>query len=366
MKIAHTFILGFLLVMLSFQSCEQGEFSEGDEFPVAQKSIALRITMNSILIESDSITEPTLSGACFNFSYPITFEYNTGTLVTVENKDGLIAVLSNETTDLYIIATVMPFDVVLEDGDLLTISNEEDFFTLLESCDTIVIPFAEETPNSCFEFVFPFQVITTDESIYTIGSDETFDEFLSEHMYDWDLEFVYPLEVINVEGETIVVTNEYDFFEILTTCDYGCDCYTDYDPVCVETDFGIIEFPNACEAECEGFLEADFIDCEPIDSCMITYIDLDVSGCEDDSYSVTIEINYTLSPMNENSFELYDLYSETIIGVYLLSDLPLTIEDFPIPYSGFDSDYLIISLFNSDLDECGCGGGIDYVIPNCE
>ena len=60
-----------------------------------------------------------------------------------------------------------------------------------------------------------------------------------------------------------------DFVE----CDLGtgggnpnpCDCPGDFDPVCVEDEDGFeLFFPNACFAECEGFTEDDFIDCDSV------------------------------------------------------------------------------------------------------
>jgi hypothetical protein len=95
-------------------------------------------------------------------------------------------------------------------------------------------------------------------------------------------------------------------------------------------------------------------------------ITIAVSDCEDATYNVTIDVIYMTSTLNENSFELYDLYSGTVIGEYLLSDLPITIEDFPVAYTGLESDFLIATLFNSSSHEYGCCAGLEYNVPNCE
>jgi len=44
---------------------------------------------------------------------------------------------------------------------------------------------------------------------------------------------------------------------------FDCDCSWDLDLVCIQADDGnIIPFPNACWANCLGYTEADFIDCD--------------------------------------------------------------------------------------------------------
>jgi PKD repeat protein len=63
------------------------------------------------------------------------------------------------------------------------------------------------------------------------------------------------------EAECAGFTEE-DFVD----CPDDCQCPTIWDPVCVAGTAGIITFPNACEAICAGFTEADFLD-ECFDDC---------------------------------------------------------------------------------------------------
>ena len=42
-----------------------------------------------------------------------------------------------------------------------------------------------------------------------------------------------------------------------------CDCDLEFDPVCVELDNGdILPFPNVCIAECEGYGEDSYVECD--------------------------------------------------------------------------------------------------------
>ena len=81
-------------------------------------------------------------------------------------------------------------------------------------------------------------------------------------------DFVYSFDV-TVNDELLTIGNEEAFIALLEYCESnnGCPCPAVVEPVCVEIESPsgnteIITFLNACEAECEGFTEADFVDCE--------------------------------------------------------------------------------------------------------
>ena len=58
------------------------------------------------------------------------------------------------------------------------------------------------------------------------------------------------------------VNNEYEFTELNNNCTYSnCNCPDVIDPICVNVGGEIIEFPNACLAECAGYTTADFVAC---------------------------------------------------------------------------------------------------------
>ncbi len=54
---------------------------------------------------------------------------------------------------------------------------------------------------------------------------------------------------------------------VVPTCQNDCGCNDEYDPVCVEFGGSIITYHNACYALCDGFTEADFVDCDPVHPC---------------------------------------------------------------------------------------------------
>jgi len=281
----------------------------------------------------------------FDFVYPLNLSFNNGTTVAVNSLDELIEILINSTDDLYINGIEFPFEVEIYDEDtdsiiVVTINSEEEFLDLLDSlwddqdpcdCDddvvnpvcvevqdpngeSFIITYPNEcyalcdgfTPNDfaenceddyncpggfeCFEFNFPISIITDEDVTITVNSQEELDNALYNTYY---FDFVYPFEVTTDEGEVVTINNADDFYDVLEDCfdDYENECdeclEEEIDPVCVEvqtaTGLEIITFPNACYAECEGFDEADFVDCDNnTDPCI---------ECENEPYDpVCVEV----------------------------------------------------------------------------
>ncbi|WP_460219513.1 hypothetical protein [Psychroserpens sp. MEBiC05023] len=236
-------------------------------------------------------------------------------------------------------------EVYNDDSDaieILTINNEEEFIDLIEDCDfddfepcdcddeydpvcvevetpdgeTFLITYpnecyaecdgfteddfaenCEEDYNcpggiECFEFNFPLSIITDDGETIEVNSQEELDNELYDAYY---FDFVYPFSVTLAEdGEVITINNAEELEELLEDC-FGDNDFEDceecedeaFDPVCVEfeTPNGvteIISFPNACFAECAGFDEEDFVDCEDNGGC----------ECPDEYDPVCVEVEF--------------------------------------------------------------------------
>jgi hypothetical protein len=263
---------------------------------------------------------------CFDFVYPIDLTYNTGATVTVNNFDELVDVLLTFTEDLYIDGIAFPFSVEVYDdatGSIVvqTIANEDEFIALLEGCSfdiddcictsefapvciEILDPngtsFIISYPNACvaecdgftsadfvdcdgeiynpggdfgfgcFTLNYPISLVNDNGETITVNSDEELSNALYTTMI---VNFVYPFSVTLVEsGEVIQINNEEDFITVLDACYFtvppDCDCDGIGNPVCVELtdpmtgDTFVITYPNACIAECEGFTNADYVECD--------------------------------------------------------------------------------------------------------
>lgn len=145
--------------------------------------------------------------------------------------------------------------------------QESDF---VEDCEQ---DYNNNTSNDCFTFNFPLTVITDQNQTITVNSQEELNNALYNAFY---FDFVYPFDVTNSEGNVVSINNENDFIDLLEDC-YGvvvtnCECDDVFDPVCVEVESPLggietITFPNACYAECEGFTSADFVECNTNNPC---------------------------------------------------------------------------------------------------
>ena len=125
--------------------------------------------------------------------------------------------------------------------------------------------------TECFNFNFPLTIITDDGQTVTVNSQEELDNALYNAYY---FDFVYPFDVTLEDGTVVTIADVAGFESLLEDCfDYGgCPCPTNVNPVCVEFDTPngvteIITFLNACEAECAGFNQGDFVECEDISDC---------------------------------------------------------------------------------------------------
>lgn len=236
-----------------------------------KKSFSLRTALNEFkkvnnIAGKNTATATTPANPfCFEFVYPLNLSYNNGTVVSVTSIDGLIELVSNESATLYIDGIAFPFQVNVATADSatpLTINNEADFEALIESCGFENYEDYVAT-GTCYDFVYPYSIVNQAGDTIVIDSEAELFEVVSASAGNDIFELVFPISV-TYEGQIVVLNTVYDLFDMDNNCVSStepCDCDLIYAPVCVATAAGIVEFPNACIAACEGFTAADFVDC---------------------------------------------------------------------------------------------------------
>lgn len=262
MKKVKILVLFVLVAAATFYSCTDNNPVENEA--VASKSIALRTTLNAIKKVSGKTNLTTQDQAfCFGFVYPITLSYNNGTLITVANFQGLLEILVNESSNLYIDGIVFPFQVQQE-GAVTTINNENEFFALLQDCEDMQTVNDFVFDFTCYSIVFPIQIINANNQTVNITTQAELMQYVSTTPTGnstYQLNLVFPFSVTQ-NNQTIVINNLYEFFELNNDCGpTGCFCPTVYAPVCVMTTTGVVQYSNACFAGCDGFTQNDFVDC---------------------------------------------------------------------------------------------------------
>ncbi|MGL2966812.1 hypothetical protein [Flavobacterium sp. XGLA_31] len=268
MKKIKILLLLLTAIVATFYSCSDNNPVENEV--VATKSISLRTTLNEIKKANNipgKTNQTTLDQAfCFNFVYPITLSYNNGTAVTVATYDGLIEILTDETNNLYIDGIVFPFQVQ-EENTITTINNEAEFYALIDACTTFeTVNDLVVNPN-CYQIVYPISVIGPNGQTVTVTSDTQLNSMISPAAGTYQLDIVFPIS-LTLNNQTVVANDLYELFDYFDDCTgNACNCPTDINPVCVQTANGIVQFDNACLAECAGYTANDFVDCNSNNPC---------------------------------------------------------------------------------------------------
>ncbi len=323
MKKIKILLLLVTLLSVTFYSCTDNNRIENEV--VATKSIALRTTLNELKINNNIAGKNAADQAfCFGFIYPINLSYNNGTVISVSSFNGLLELLVNENPNLYIEGIEFPFQVQQE-GAITTINNEDEFYTLLEGCnfDTIDDDLAT---TFCFDIIFPITVTNENNENVEITSIEAFLTYLETPASGNQTQIVFPISVL-FGSQTVIINDLYEFYEMLNNCDDNdCICTQEYAPVCVNTPAGTIEFGNFCYAQCAGFTQNDLVACNTSTDCAISNLSVTVGNCNPDyTYALTIDFNYINQESNE--FRVYNS-AGTIVGTYLLANLPITIPNY--------------------------------------
>jgi hypothetical protein len=346
-KIKHLFIL-LLISSTILQSC-----STSEDATDPQKSSALRIFLKEMK-SAYNITGRTASDEpdmCFEFVYPLTLSYNDGTTVVVANQNELLAILENETSELYIDGISFPFDILVAGSTVpVTIADEEAFWNAIENCDMDTYD-DSISENDCFTFVYPFSLVTNNNQTIVITSESALLNILDDDDNDdnYIVDFVYPFSII-INNETVQVDNAYEFEELIEDCSSSnCNCPDIDAPVCVNIGGETIEFPNACNAECAGFTSADFVDCE--DSSVDIDFDDVLENCLNISYPVQVQFNGAVATA-QNDSQLLQLYnpSQNQIPAFIYPII-VSFENIPnVTYTVYNQDGMIELILELDCD----------------
>ncbi|HRE76804.1 MAG TPA: hypothetical protein PLL09_03165 [Flavobacterium sp.] len=179
-----------------FISCSNNDENKSNE--VAQ-SLATRMYLNTIIGSAGSLqfnsSIPTAIG--FTPAFPIEVTYSDGSEFTVNSMEDLKEAVYSENSFLYIYTINFPFSVSLHStNDVLIISNESDFQSLLFSIDSITTVDEFFTSSNCFEFIYPLSVVNNGGETITIlnlGSLDAILNSISTNEY-W-VDFVYPFQI---------------------------------------------------------------------------------------------------------------------------------------------------------------------------
>ncbi len=321
MKKIKILLLLLTVAVGGFYSCTDNNPVENEA--VTTNSISLRTTLNEIK-KSNNITGKNASATqdmafCFNFVFPLTLSYNDGTVITVVSYDGLLEVLTNETSTLYIEGIEFPFQVQ-QGGALITINDEAAFFALVQDCDDFHTLNSFFFDFTCYSLVYPISIIVSDDQGIIIHNQTELMDYLSTPAGSaTELNIEFPISVIQ-NDQPILINNLYEFFNLNNDCpSSSCICTADYSPVCVQTSAGIVEYSNMCHAECDGYTAADVVSCNPTTVNFGTGL----GSCFNMNYPVDVHFQGGLVEVNSDA-QLLQYYFPAQSAVPILT-YPITV-----------------------------------------
>lgn len=361
MKYVKLFLL-MVITAITLHSCTDNDPVTESEIK-AQKSVALRTYLNETK-QLNGLTGKISSHGrslvnsvyCFQFVYPVQLQFSDESIVTVSSNETLLSLLGNESQNLYINGIVMPFQIEYTNGNSLTINNESEFLSAVAACNDNT--FSDYIGfNNCFTYQLPISFVNVQTGeVFTFNSYNELNVFINGTLPNSPIDYVYPFTV--VQNQTNVTINSiYDFFNMINNCN-ACNCYTLYEPVCVDSGNGIVQYSNACFALCEGYTEADFVNCSSSSDCSISNLTVSVGDCNVASGTYAITINFSYENESNIMFDVKDVNNE-LIGTYSLTELPLTIENYTP--SGQDNDYIKVHIHNED----NCSASTEWTAPDC-
>jgi hypothetical protein len=423
-------IIVLLFSLFIFSSCKDESVDtqkDAIESVAAKSSMqALKTHFNSdgsLARDGQNPTDNIIFDFCFDFVYPITLSYNTGTEVTVQDVDGLVDILVNMTDDLYINGIAFPFQVEVFNADtdsfeVVTIQDEATFMQLLTSCsiddsgqeedcncideyapvcvsvlDAEGNSFTIDFPNmcyaqcegftqsdivdcdfsnpadgdyfdDCFDLVYPFSIVTPEGETIQINDEDEFETALYTNYY---FDFVYPFSIeteVNGEDQTVTINNEEELTNLLMQCsgdDSDCNCPDEYNPVCVSDPVSneIVTYDNECEAICDGYTQQDFVDCNGNGGGDCDISNLTVSV--GDCISTTAySITVDFDITNYDGDTFFIMFNDGTTPLsYSVSDLPVTIDVDVDPAT--ETASLAVATPNNTCEE-----DVEWEIPNCQ
>ncbi len=155
---------------------------------------------------------------CYSVVYPVTLQLVDSTTTVVQDEAGLLATFLDGTWAGF----GFPLTLLDEDGQEITIQNEQELAAAWEACDSTGGggPGFEDADYFCYDFSYPFSV--TD--LFT-GNTITFQdaaEWLAFHQdpiaapnaYD----FIFPLTLLDQDGQELTVEDHDGLFEAIQDC----------------------------------------------------------------------------------------------------------------------------------------------------
>ncbi|MFT4536284.1 MAG: hypothetical protein ACI9P5_003660, partial [Saprospiraceae bacterium] len=195
----------------------------------------------------------------------------------------------------------------------------ESFFDNPCISDPCVIGQIEATIQDCeagyFDVILTFAHENNSEQFTVVGNGENYGQFFYSDL---------PITISELLGDC---ETQYEFI-VTDLEDNDCSNFTGIEPVCCD-----------------------------VPECEFSNLILDPSDCENGSFNLVIDFDYSGNTNDFFDLFIYDQLNEIVIQEFVLfTEIPLT-----VTISNTESQYFVVSIFENDNNDCGIDG--DFVNP---
>jgi len=299
---------------------------------------------------------------CFDIIFPIEFSANTGTANTtaINNLHDLhnFLILQTSNPNEYLQQLVFPISVI-SNNQTVTVNNLYDLYQMINgcynpcNCTQEYAPVCVQStpsgpvthfPNLCYAICAGYtqnDIVSCDPTpcsisnlVSTVGSCNP-----SGTTYQLTINFTSSLPgatLFEVHNNSGALVGTYHLSDLPLTLNYetstagidalyvnlvgaencllsttwfppncGCVCPTNFDPVCVQTANGILQFANSCIAECGGYTANHFVNCNSTSN-----FSTQLGTCFLIAYPITVEFNGHTTTVNSDG-ELLQFWNGT-------------------------------------------------------
>ncbi len=168
---------------------------------------------------------------CFQLVFPITHIMPDGSLITVEDQDGMSAIRAwyTDHPDVRVRPTLQfPVDIIFEDGSTVTLEDESELSAARAACDDD----GNHGGNGdgrhgdyelCFQLVFPITHIMPDGSLITVEDQNGMSAIRAWYVEHPDTHqrpsLQFPVEIIYADGSTVTLNDETELRAAREACD---------------------------------------------------------------------------------------------------------------------------------------------------
>jgi hypothetical protein len=164
---------------------------------------------------------------CLDITYPANLEDQDGNTYVAENEAELINYLAT-VEHLYF---TLPMTVLEDDGTSLVINNIGEFFDAAMACEGITPPVVGDGIQvngfGCYDLLYPFNVVKDNGDVITLNNENEYAYLILSGV---SFEIQYPFSLVNPTGNTVVVNSFDDFITTLNEC--GANIVIDTADIC--------------------------------------------------------------------------------------------------------------------------------------